>query len=84
MIAKRINRLLEKYILPFTANQQILLQALEPQQASQIILLIAQGECWLNRVWSAASDNCLSEAQLSYAKSMIIFQQVYQKFNENF
>jgi hypothetical protein len=71
-IAKRVNRLLESYVLPLVAALK------SGNQRVESIVAIAQGERLLNRTWSAASDGHKTEAIASYNQALAAFEQAYR------
>lgn len=74
-ILNRVQILLDKYIIPFTAQQQEIFQQLGKPQGIKIIMVVALGERLLNRVWSAACDGCFKEAYHSYLKALAAFEE---------
>lgn len=74
-ILNRVQILLDKYIIPFTAQQQEIFQRLGKPQGIKIIMVVALGERLLNRVWSAACDGCFKEAYHSYLKALAAFEE---------
>lgn len=74
-ILNRVQILLDKYIIPFTAQQQEIFQQLGKTQGIKIIMVVALGERFLNRVWSAACDGCFKEAYHSYLKALAAFEE---------
>jgi hypothetical protein len=82
-IADRIDQLLDHYVVPFTqARQQIFFQ-LGRSQGAEIIMMAANGERLLNRVWSAVSDGNLQEAYLTYPKALMAFEQTYYQYQKH-
>jgi len=74
-ILNRVQILLDKYIIPFTAQQQEIFKQLGKPQGIKIIMIVALGERLLNRVWSAACDGCFKEAYHSYLKALAAFEE---------
>jgi hypothetical protein len=65
-VCERVDELLEGYVLPFAQVRQKVLDRLGMKTGSEILVVLAYGERMLNRVWSAASDGHLPEANACY------------------
>lgn len=78
-MARRIELLLETYVLPLTTEQEKLIHGLGQLQGIEVLVAIAQGERLLNRMWSAVSDGYLQEARLIYPKALAVFQEAQRQ-----
>jgi hypothetical protein len=74
-ILNRVQILLEQAIIPFTAQQQEIFQQFGRTQGIKIIMIVALGERFLNRIWSAACDGHFKEASHSYLKALAAFEE---------
>ncbi|HEC83982.1 MAG: hypothetical protein DRR08_20825 [Candidatus Parabeggiatoa sp. nov. 2] len=77
-IAKRVNAMLDTYVLPFAAAQQEVICLLGQYQGVEVVVAAAQGERLLNRMWSAASDGNKTEAIATYPKALAAFKEAHQ------
>lgn len=62
-LTKKVDELLETYILPFAEVRQTVIDRFGMTTGAEILVTVAYGERMLNRVWSAASDGHLPEAR---------------------
>lgn len=69
-VTKRIDELLDNYVLPLAVVRQKVIDRLGMKSGSEILVVLAYGERMLNRVWSAASDGHLPEAQACYPDAL--------------
>jgi len=76
-IATRVNTLLDRYVLPFAANQQELLLRLGQYKGIDVLVAVAQSERLLNRMWSAASDGDMNEAISTYPKALTAIKKAH-------
>ena len=78
-IIKKINVLLEKYVLPFATIQQDVICLLGHTQGVEVLVATARGERLLNRMLSAAYDRHLAEAIATYPKALTAFEEAYRQ-----
>ena len=81
-ITTRVNTLLDKYLLPFVANQQKYLLELDQYKGLNVLVAIAQSERLLNRMWSAASDGNINEAVKTYPKALTAIKKAHNLCQE--
>ncbi len=80
-MARRVNFLLDKYILPFVAARQEVVLMLGQYQGVEVLVAVAQGERLLNRMYSAASDDHVIEAIATYPKALMAIENAYRMVN---
>ncbi|MCK5522011.1 MAG: hypothetical protein KAI83_02655 [Thiomargarita sp.] len=80
-MARRVNFLLDKYILPFVAARQEVVLMLGQYQGVEVLVAVAQGERLLNRMYSAASDDHVIEAMATYPKALMAIENAYRIIN---
>jgi hypothetical protein len=61
-VTKRVDDLLDNYVLPFAEVRHRIINKLGMDKGAEILVVVAYGERMLNRVWSAAADGHLPEA----------------------
>jgi len=83
-IATKVDELLNKYVVSFTEEKQQIFFQLGHSQGAKMIMIVANGERLLNRVWSAASDGDLQEARFIYPKALMVFEQAHHQYQENY
>lgn len=69
-LRKRADALLEEYLLPMAEVRQRVIDRVGMKLGSEILVSIAYGERILNRVWSAAADGHLPEAQACFPEAV--------------
>lgn len=72
-ITQRVDEVLDKYVLPFADVRQRIVNKLGMEKGAEILVVVAYGERMLNRVWSAAADGHLPEAQASFPEALEAF-----------
>jgi len=80
-ITKRIDEILDTYVLPFAEVRQRIINKLGMEKGAEILVVVAYGERMLNRVWSAAADghtveasSCFPEAHEAFAEAQKLLQ----------
>ena len=74
-LTERIDELLDGYVLPLVESRQKLIDQFGMSVGAEILVTVAFGERMLNRVWSAAADGHLPEAQSSFRDAADAFKQ---------
>lgn len=77
-ITTRVEDLLNQYVLPLVAAREEVIHLLGRHHGTEVLVTIAQGERLLNRMWSAASDGCLSEVHATFPKALAAFEEANQ------
>ncbi len=77
-IVKRVEELLNTFILPIVAGRQEVIYILGRQQGVKVLLALAEGERLLNRMWSATNDGYLDEVYATCPKAVTAFEEAYQ------
>lgn len=77
-IVKRVEELLNTFILPIVAGRQEVIYLLGRQQGVKVLLALAEGERLLNRMWSATNDGYLGEVYATCPKVVAAFEEAYQ------
>lgn len=68
-IMVEVDKILDNYILPIANIREDVTNILGMSKGSEVLLTFAYGERILNRVWSAASDNHITEARNVYPEA---------------
>ena len=76
-LTARIDELLEHFVHPLAESRQKLIDQFGMSVGAEILVTIAFGERMLNRVWSAAADGHLPEAQSSFRDAADAFKQAH-------
>lgn len=74
-ITARVDALLVGYVLPFAEMRQQLITRFGMQRGAEILVTVAFGERLLNRVWSAAGDEHVVEAQSCFPEAHHAFKE---------
>ena len=82
-ITIHVKLLLDVYVLPFAAKRQELIAVLGQTHGIEVLVATAQGERLLNRTWSAASDENISEVIITYSKALAAFEIAHCKSQEH-
>ncbi|MCP4503077.1 MAG: hypothetical protein GY822_24330 [Deltaproteobacteria bacterium] len=78
-ILERVDALIEEFIDPFTEARGKVTETLGMAIGAEILIDVAFGERMLNRVWSAASDDCYEEAVISLLPALDAFKRAHDK-----
>ncbi|MDP6946482.1 MAG: hypothetical protein QF464_20200 [Myxococcota bacterium] len=68
-LTARVDALLNQFVLPFAQVRQVVLDRLGMEKGAEILVVVAFGERLLNRVWTAAADGHLPEAQACFPEA---------------
>lgn len=75
-IRQWIDRVALDCIDPFVEGRDLVIRRYGMRQGAELILALATAERNLNRVWSAAADDCLPEAWLALQASLTAFDEL--------
>lgn len=81
-ILRRVDEILDGYLLPFVVVRQRVLDRLGMKQGSEILVTVAFGERMLNRVWSATADGHLEEARACYPEALAALEEAQRLAKE--
>lgn len=74
-VPRRVEELLETYVIPFAAVRQKVIDRLGMKAGSEILVVVAYGERMLNRVLSASADGHLPEAVASFPDALAALEE---------
>jgi len=74
-ITRRVDALLEGYVLPIADGRQRIIDRLGMARGAEILVTMAYAERMLNRVWSAAGDGHLGEARRVYPDALAALEE---------
>jgi len=75
-IRSRIDELLDTTLLPFVEDRHVLVETYGMKLGADIILRASSAERNFNRVWSAAADNHLPEAETSLHTALAMMNEL--------
>jgi len=77
-VMQRVDDLMEKYVAPFAEVRTKVTESLGMEIGAEVLIDVAFGERMLNRVWSAASDDCYEEAVLSLPPALDALERAHR------
>ena len=74
-LSTRVDEILNGFVLPFAEVRQVLVDRLGMEKGAEVLVIVAFGERLLNRVWTAAADGHLPEAQACFPEAYEAFEE---------
>ena len=81
-VQDEVDKILDNFIIPFADVRKEIVNILGMSKGSNILITVAYGERMLNRVWSAASDGHLQEAQNVFPEARDALIQAFDQISK--